>query len=163
MRALTSTLLALSVPLSWIVHLHDVCKRYDVPPSIVAAIAEHESGWTADIVSRHGTKGLCQFADGTWRFVVGEIGDDSMEPLDPYDNLTACAWLLGWLFDRYDGDLMPSLDAYAMGEGGASRYWELHKGPTPFAEWIVARASELEKEGEESTCVGYLRASQHTA
>jgi soluble lytic murein transglycosylase-like protein len=92
-------------------------------PALIRAVAERESGFRTDVVSRAGAIGEMQLMPATARAL-------GVNPADASQNLKGGATYLSKLMRRYDGDLMRSLAAYNAGPGAVDRYG----GIPPFKE-----------------------------
>jgi hypothetical protein len=92
-------------------------------PALIRAVAERESGFRTDVVSRAGAIGEMQLMPGTAK----ALGVDAT---DVAQNLKGGATYLSVLMRRYDGDLMRALAAYNAGPGAVDRYG----GIPPFKE-----------------------------
>lgn len=101
-----------------------VARRVGVEPSLLAAVAESESGFNPSAVSKAGAKGLMQLMDGTAR------GLGVSNAFDPQQSLVGGARFLKGLIDRYSGSLPLALAAYNAGPGAVDR----HGGIPPYAE-----------------------------
>jgi hypothetical protein len=92
-------------------------------PALIRAVAERESGFRTDVVSRAGAIGEMQLMPATAKAL-------GVDPTDAGQNLKGGAAYLSKLMRRYDGDLMRSLAAYNAGPGAVDRY----HGIPPFKE-----------------------------
>jgi hypothetical protein len=106
--------------------IYDAAKRHGLDPELVAAVVRAESAFDVRAVSSKGARGLMQLMPATARR-FGLRGDDVF---DAAANVEAGAGYLGWLLDRFDGDLSLALAAYNAGEGTVDRY----RGVPPFRE-----------------------------
>jgi soluble lytic murein transglycosylase-like protein len=84
-------------------------RREDVPASLIHAVIQQESGGSVCAVSPKGAQGLMQLMPGT----AAEL--DVTDPMDPEQNISAGAKLLGQLTREYRGDLNRVLAAYNAG------------------------------------------------
>ena len=96
--------------------------RYGVNPSLLAAVAQQESGFDPQAVSPAGARGLMQFMPAT----AAELGVD---PLDPGSAIDGAAKYLSGL-SRQFGSTELALAAYNAGPGTVSR----HGGIPPYPE-----------------------------
>ena len=86
-------------------------KHYHVPPELVEAIIQQESGWDERAVSRKGARGLMQLMPGTAaRFAV-------RDPFGIQDNISGGVRYLSQLLSLYHGDIRLAVAAYYAGEG----------------------------------------------
>ncbi len=104
--------------------IHDKAQKYDVDPSLVAAVMETESKFLKRAVSPVGAKGLMQLMPRTGRW----LGARNL--YDPEQNVDAGVRYLKYLQGRFDGDLKNTIAAYNAGEGNVVRYG----GIPPFRE-----------------------------
>jgi hypothetical protein len=108
--------------------------RHGVDPTLLALMAERESGFDPRAVSPAGAQGLMQLMPGTAR------GLGVTDPFDPAQAIDGAARLMKSHLDTF-GSLEPALAAYNAGAGNVRRYG----GVPPFAEtqhyvqWIGAR------------------------
>jgi hypothetical protein len=96
--------------------------RHGVDPRLLAAVAQVESGFNPNAVSRAGAQGLMQFMPGT----AAGLGID---PLDPAQAIDGAARYLRTQLDAF-GSVELALAAYNAGPGAVSR----HGGIPPYAE-----------------------------
>ena len=94
-------------------------------PTLVAAVIYAESRFDPNVVSDAGAVGLMQVLPETGRFIARSTGGTDFVEADLRDpdlNVRYGTWLLGYLMDRYDGDVATALAAY-------------HAGPANVDEW----------------------------
>lgn len=101
-----------------------------VPPALILAIIQVESGGNPRAVSRTGAAGLMQLTAATAR----RYG--ARDPFDPASNVAAGARFLHDLLARYRGNLRLTLAAWNVGEGAV----DFAKGVPPRAQAFVDRA-----------------------
>ncbi|MHB8285856.1 MAG: lytic transglycosylase domain-containing protein [Caulobacteraceae bacterium] len=104
----------------------DIARAADgvaLSPALLRAVAERESGFRTNVVSRAGAIGEMQLMPATAKAL-------GVDPTDAGQNLKGGAAYLSKLMRRYDGDLMRSLAAYNAGPGAVDRYG----GIPPFKE-----------------------------
>lgn len=91
-------------------------RQEGVPPALLAAVVEQESGFDPKAVSPAGAKGLTQLMDGTAR----DLG--VTDPFDPWQSLVGGARFLREMLDRYHGDPRLAAAAYNAGPGAVDKY-----------------------------------------
>lgn len=84
-------------------------QKVGVPPDLLAAVIQQESGFRPCSVSEKGALGLMQLMPST----ANELG--VVDAFDPDQNVEAGAALLKTLLERYGGDLNRVLGAYNAG------------------------------------------------
>jgi LysM repeat protein len=89
--------------------------RYGVPADLLEALAWMESGWQNDVVSSTGAVGIGQLMPDTVDFLRLLIGDRSLDPTVPEDNIQMTARFLGYLLTETHGDAATSVAAYYQG------------------------------------------------
>ena len=104
--------------------IHEKAAKYNVDPSLVAAVVETESRFRSNARSQVGAKGLMQLMPRTGRWM------GARNLYDPEQNVDAGAKYLSYLQDRFDGNLSKTIAAYNGGEGNVKRYG----GVPPFRE-----------------------------
>ncbi len=88
--------------------------RYGLPPALVAAVVEVESGGNRYAVSRKGALGLMQ--------ATRDKFGPSQNPFDPATNLDVGARYLAEQLRAFHGDLTLALAAYNAGPAAVRRY-----------------------------------------
>ena len=104
--------------------LFTICETYDVPPELMLALMFVESSYRIDVISRTNDYGLCQINKINHAELSELLGIDDF--LDPIQNMTAGAYMLGKYMAEYDGDnvnltLHAALMCYKLGENGAAK------------------------------------------
>lgn len=98
--------------------------KHGLPPELVKAVIQTESGGNPRAVSRAGAMGLMQLMPAN----VQEAGIH--DPFDPEQNIAAGTKQLAGLMAQYHGDLDLTLAGYNAGPGNVRKYG----GVPPFAE-----------------------------
>ena len=99
-------------------------RDHGVPPSLLNAVIDQESGGDPAAISEAGAMGLMQLMPGT----AAEYGANS--PFDPQENVAAGAAYLSDLLRAYRGNVSLALAAYNAGPGAVAHY----RGIPPYAE-----------------------------
>lgn len=110
------------------------CQEYEVPPQLLFAVMEVESGFQTDAQNGACT-GLMQIHSINLPYLQEQIGIEDLS--DPAQNIRAGAFILGGYLSRYD--IADSLMAYNLGEGGAREQWEQGIHQTPYTQKILDR------------------------
>jgi len=104
--------------------IHDKAEKYDVDPTLVAAVMEAESRFKKRARSQVGAQGLMQLMPRTGRWM------GARDLYDPEQNVDAGVKYIKYLDRRFDGNLKKTIAAYNAGEGNVRRYG----GVPPFRE-----------------------------
>jgi len=96
-------------------HLNNLSQQYGVPPKLMAGIVAVESSFRHDAVSPTGAIGLGQLKPDTARWL------GVSNPFDPIDNLTGTARYLGYLLQRFNGEVDKAIASYFQGQGSVER------------------------------------------
>jgi len=104
--------------------IHQQAAKYDVDPSLVAAVIETESRFREKARSQVGAQGLMQLMPKTGRW----MGATNLYDAD--QNVEAGVKYLKYLEGRFDGNLNKTIAAYNAGEGNVRRY----NGVPPYRE-----------------------------
>jgi hypothetical protein len=96
--------------------IHTKAEKYDVDPSLVAAVIEAESRFRKRAVSPRGARGLMQLMPRTGRWM------GARDLYNPEQNVDAGVKYLKYLNERFDGNLKQTIAAYNAGEGTVKRY-----------------------------------------
>lgn len=104
--------------------IHEKAQKYDVDPSLVAAVIEQESKFRRGATSQVGARGLMQLMPRTGRW----LGARNL--YDPEQNVDAGVKYIKYLQERFHGNVNQTIAAYNAGEGNVKRYG----GVPPFRE-----------------------------
>lgn len=113
--------------------------RRAISPSLVAAVAWHESRFNQAAVSPKGARGVMQLMPATARAL-------GVDPADPAANVAGGTAYLSRLMARYDGNIVKALAAYNAGPGAVDRW----HGLPPFAETRAYVAAVLDRLAEQA-------------
>src|SRR5919205_2876607 len=91
-------------------------RKYGIKPSLLAAVAQTESGFNPHAQSHAGAKGLMQLMDGTAR------GLGITDSFDPAQSLDGGARFLSGLLKQFNGDARLALAAYNAGPVAVKKY-----------------------------------------
>lgn len=105
-------------------YFKEAADTYNVPISLLSAIAMQESCFKADAVSKSGAMGIMQLMPAA----ANEFG--CANPYDPHDNIMAGAKCISRLLNKYNGNTPLALAAYNAGSGNVDKYG----GIPPFPE-----------------------------
>ena len=91
----------------------------NLEPAYVAAVVLAESSYRPDAVSGVNAQGLMQILPDTGKWLAGKFDETYIEGclFDPDTNLRYGCWYLGWLMNRYDGEMKCASAAYHQGQG----------------------------------------------
>lgn len=89
---------------------------YQVPVTLLSAVAKTESNYNPNAVSRSGAQGVMQLMPATADFLGVK------DAFDPEQNIMGGAKYLSQLLERYEGDIQLALAAYNAGSGNVAKY-----------------------------------------
>jgi len=101
--------------------------RYQLDPSLVAAVIKVESGFQPEALSPKGARGLMQIMPSTAEWIAEMKGIEThcVDMLyNPSYNLHLGTWYLSYLLERFDYDLPKALAAYNGGQGQVKKWIE---------------------------------------
>jgi soluble lytic murein transglycosylase len=96
-----------------------------LPPPLVYAVINVESGFRPQVMSPKGAGGLMQLTGETAEWIASLMGNTAFKPddvLDPAVNIAIGCYFLRWLTDYYKGDTTLALCAYNAGIGNVDRW-----------------------------------------
>lgn len=102
----------------------DASRQYQVPVSLLKAVAKAESDFNPKAVSKAGAQGIMQLMPATAR----ELGVS--DSFDPRQNIMGGAKYLSQMLKKYDGNAKLALAAYNAGSNNVDKYG----GVPPFKE-----------------------------
>ncbi len=100
----------------WGQEIQEISGRYGVDPVLVHAVIGAESAFNPWAVSRKGAQGLMQLMPRT----ASALG--VRDSFNPRDNIEGGVRHLGYLLDRYSGNVSLALAAYNAGAGAVDYY-----------------------------------------
>lgn len=117
-------------------YIVELCKVYNLSPSLVFAVIEKESTYNAEAVNAsESCFGLMQINE--CNFIAYEVD----EPYNAFENVRAGIEILSDLFDKY-GDINKVLIAYNCGEYRAKTLWSQGITSTSYSRSVL----EIQKE-----------------
>ena len=102
-----------------------LCARLnDIPPAYVASVILAESSYDPQAVSSVNAQGLMQLLPSTAEWIAGRLGETYAEGclFNPETNIRYGCWYLGFLMQRYHGDMRLSSSAYHAGQGNVDKW-----------------------------------------
>jgi soluble lytic murein transglycosylase-like protein len=89
--------------------------RYGTPSDLLQALCWMESGWRNGVVSSTGAVGIGQLMPTTVDFIRAMLGNRSLNPNVPDDNIRMSAWFLTYLLRQTGGNVELAVAAYYQG------------------------------------------------
>lgn len=119
---------------------YSTADKYDIPAGLLFAIMDVESDFQIDAISETDDYGICQINKVNHNWLKDRLGLDDM--LDPYQNITACAYIYSGLLKDNDGDINLAAMCYNCGSYGASKLWDKGIYETDYSIKIVNTYNE---------------------
>lgn len=106
-------------PMEYTQLIRSTAADYGLEPAYVAAVILAESSYDPNAVSPVNAQGLMQIMPETGAWIAGKFGEEYTEGclFDPATNIRYGCWYLGFLMERYGGDMKCSSSAYHSGQG----------------------------------------------
>lgn len=110
------------------VEYEDLIRAYaaenGLEPAYPAAVIMAESSYRPEAVSSANAQGLMQLLPDTAAWIAGKFGEEYVEGMlfDPETNIRYGCWYLGFLMQRYGGDMTCASSAYHQGQGTVDRW-----------------------------------------
>ena len=97
---------------------------FGLDPAYVASVILAESAYDPLAVSNVNAQGLMQIMPETAQWIAGKFDESYVEGclFDPDTNIRYGCWYLGFLMDRYGGDMRCSSAAYHSGQGTVDKW-----------------------------------------
>ena len=93
-------------------------------PAYVASVILAESSYRPDAVSSVNAQGLMQLMPDTAEWIAGKFDESYVEGslFNPETNIKYGCWYLGFLMQRYNGDMTCASSAYHQGQGTVDKW-----------------------------------------
>lgn len=101
------------------------CDLYDVDKYLVQSIMRVESFYDEKAISKKGAIGLMQIMPNTGDWVAKKLGLENFSKKDLFDcekNIMIGVWYIGYLADRFDGNIDNIIVAYNAGPTNVSKW-----------------------------------------
>ncbi|MEE1200013.1 MAG: lytic transglycosylase domain-containing protein [Christensenellales bacterium] len=116
--------------LTCVVKYEDLIRQYaqqnQIPAAYVASVVMAESSYRPEAVSSENAQGLMQILPSTAEWIAPKLGESYIEGslFDPETNLRYGCWYLGFLMERFDGDMRCVTAGYHAGQGKVDQWLE---------------------------------------
>lgn len=117
-------------------YIFELCEKEDIPPSLVIALIDHESGFEPTAISSTEDYGLMQINECNHEWLSETYGVTDF--LDARQNILCGVKILGNLYHKYE-DPHELLMAYNMGEYGAETARENGVTSTNYSESVLSK------------------------
>ena len=106
-------------PVLYADEIKSAAEENGIPAPFVAAVVMAESSYDPAAVSPVGAMGLMQIMPETGEWIAGKLGEDygQVNLFDAATSIRYGTWYLGFLMQRYDGDVTCTAAAYHAGQG----------------------------------------------
>lgn len=113
--------------------MQDCCEKYDVPYAAMLALADVETRFTPDAVSKTNDYGLMQINKCNHEWLL----EQGIDPLTPAGNIEAGAYIISQHLQNYE-ELELAFMAYNCGPSGAKKLWNSGIYQTDYTKKIMA-------------------------
>jgi len=113
-------------PVHYVAEIRSAAGVYGIPPALIAAIVNTESGYDRFAESSAGALGLMQILPSTGEWIHNKLmrqeafHDDLL--FDAETSLAYGTWYMNFLLDRYDGEMNAAIAAYHAGQGNVDKW-----------------------------------------
>lgn len=113
-----------SYPVEYVDEIKAAAQENSIPAEYIAAVIMAESSYVPTVVNSVGAQGLMQIMPETGAWISGKLDDEysAEKMLDPATNIRYGSWYLGWLMERYCGDMRCASAAYHAGQGTVDKW-----------------------------------------
>lgn len=110
-----------------VLYVDEICAaaaENSIPAPYIAAVIMAESSYDPHAVSSVGAQGLMQIMPETGRWISVKLDDEYTDQrmFDPGACIRYGSWYLGFLMDRYSGDMRCATAAYHAGQGTVDKW-----------------------------------------
>ena len=111
-------------PMEYTDLIREHAAEFGLDPAHVASVILAESSYNPQAVSSVNAQGLMQIMPDTGQWLAGKFKEDYIEGslFDPETNIRYGCWYLGFLMDRYHGDIACTSVAYHSGQGNVDKW-----------------------------------------
>ena len=111
-------------PMDYEATVRQYATEYTLEPAYVAGVILAESDFDAQAVSSANAQGLMQLLPATAEWIAGKLDETYIEGclFDPETNIRYGCWYLGFLMQRYGGDMRLASSAYHAGQGTVDKW-----------------------------------------
>jgi len=114
-----------------------MCEKYQVPFALALAVAEQESHFDPDAVSRTNDYGIMQINQTNFEWLQKK----GINPLDRKGNIEAGVLMLSQALEKH-GETELALMAYNCGDAGAKRLWNKGVYSTKYSSSVMEKLSK---------------------
>lgn len=113
-----------SYPVEYVDAIKAAALENSIPAEYIAAVIMAESSYVPTAMSEVGAQGLMQIMPETGKWISGKLDDEYSDEkmLDAQTNIRYGSWYLGWLMNRYNGDMRCASAAYHAGQGTVDKW-----------------------------------------
>ena len=106
-------------PVLYVDEIRAAAEENSIPAPYIAAVIMAESSYDPQAVSSVGAQGLMQIMPSTGEWISGKLDDEyaAEKMFEPGTCIRYGSWYLGFLMDRYSGDMRCATAAYHAGQG----------------------------------------------
>lgn len=89
-------------PLQYLEEVEHYSKEFGITPSLIYGVIYTESRFYPQAASNAGAKGLMQITDGTFKWVLGKLEEETGDIFDPKTNIRCGTKILQILYDQFE-------------------------------------------------------------